>query len=710
MVMLPATFASVVFGQFETSTRSNRGSFWSDSAGQGLRVEGTCSWNLDAPDLPKCLDRLAFEKIFSDNGNNPEQNSIAGAVIAVVHNDAITVRGYGCADAASGRAVIASADLQEKKNTLFRAGSISKLVTATAVMQVVESTDPARRLDLDEDVNTYLDFTLPAHGSGKITLRNLLTHTAGFEENQVGMVQRAGGRLVELEAFLKAHVPARARPATRDFSDGREASYSSWGMALAGYIVARQAGMTFEKYAEKNIFDRLGMTDSTFHEPGQDGWREFWNQTLAYGHAHKPAGRSVVPAYRDAPQSIPCPPHANGRFVPQEFEHLTAISPAGGLNASAADMARFMGAHLNGGRWAGRQILTKDSVEQMQRFSEEYGRLLVPPQFPHDFAAAGLAFQQEYRNKHRILVHTGGTPSFSAILMLIPEKKTGLFMAVNSNPENAYLLQNTAQAFLHRFVEKNPLLTDPYEPGSAERYAGTYISNPHAYSTNEKFFLYADPESTIKVEYAPETQTLLISNLHVDWSHWLQVGPGRFRWVGLQDDGSLKQLQKLIEFDDSAGVTRILGPDVFAPAYKLALYQTPAFHRSLLGLCWLAFMLALVWPVVSFGAATAPGPVLARRLAAALALGNLVALALLLREFSKPYELLYGYPGAVYVAVTLLLLSLLLTAGVVVSAIRAWACGWWSGVERFSYTLFALMALAFLWSMNHWNLIGYKFS
>src|SRR5205823_13918908 len=126
-----------------------------------------------------------------------ERDDIGGAVIAVVKDGKVLfAKGYGYADVAKKKAV-------SPEDTLFRPGSISKLFTWTAVMQQVE----LGKLDLDRDVNDYLDFKIPQAYSKPITLRNIMTHTPGFEETEEELFVANASDLKPLDAYVKAHLP-----------------------------------------------------------------------------------------------------------------------------------------------------------------------------------------------------------------------------------------------------------------------------------------------------------------------------------------------------------------------------------------------------------------------------------------------------------------------------------------------------------------------
>ena len=171
-----------------------------------------------------------------------EREDIAGAVIAVVKNGQVLfAKGYGYSDMSKRTPVTTDA-------TLFRIGSISKLFVWTSVMQLVEQ----GKLDLNRDVNDYLDFKIPPAYGKPITLRNLLTHTPGFEDVWNDMFVRDAHHMYPLGQYLKNHVPVRI------FPPGSVPAYSNYGATLAGYIVQRVSGEPFEKYAAENIFAASG--------------------------------------------------------------------------------------------------------------------------------------------------------------------------------------------------------------------------------------------------------------------------------------------------------------------------------------------------------------------------------------------------------------------------------------------------------------------
>ena len=248
-----------------------------------------------------------------------KRGDIAGSVMVVVKDGAVLFeKGYGYSDIAARRPV-------DPDRTLFRIGSTSKLFTWTAVMQLVEQ----GKIDLDADVNQYLDFKIPAREGKPITMRNIMTHTAGFEETLKNLIETDPSRLLTLEAIVKHWTPERIFPA------GSTPAYSNYGAALAGYIVARISGQSFDDYIDRHIFAPLGMDHSSFRQPLPGPMQPYMSK--GYSQASQP---------------------------PKPYE-LIAVAPAGSAASTGADMARFMIAHLQNGAFGANRILNPETAQQM---------------------------------------------------------------------------------------------------------------------------------------------------------------------------------------------------------------------------------------------------------------------------------------------------------------------------------------------------------
>ncbi|HEX4780989.1 MAG TPA: serine hydrolase domain-containing protein, partial [Usitatibacter sp.] len=296
-----------------------------------------------------------------------------GVTLSVVKDGAVLFeKGYGYAD-------IAKLTPVDPRSTLFRPGSISKLFTWTAVMQQVE----AGKIDLDADVNKYLDFQIPAFDGKPITMRNIMTHRTGFEEVVKNLIAFKGPGPSDGET-VKAYIPPRIYP------PGTVAGYSNYATSLAGYIVQRVSGEPFEQYLERHIFVPLAMKNSTFRQPLPEAMRA-----------------NMATGYKDVD-------------TPGDGFEIISMPAAGALSSTADDMAKFMIAHLDDG--AG--LLKPETAKQMHEF--------VIRAFP-DLNGSSLGFYEESLNGHRAIGHGGDTVYFHSELLLFPAEKVGFYMSVNAS-------------------------------------------------------------------------------------------------------------------------------------------------------------------------------------------------------------------------------------------------------------------------------------
>src|SRR5580704_4566396 len=306
-----------------------------------------------------------------------QRDDVAGAVVVVVKDGQVVLqKGYGYADVAMRRPV--------DPETLFRPGSVSKLFTWTAVMQQVE----LGRINLDQDINAYLDFKIPPFQGRPITMRNLMTHTAGFEDALKDLRLTDPNAVPPLGAFLKRQIPARV------FAPGQVPAYSNYGTSLGGYIVQRVSGQSFDDYVDQHIFAPLGMRHATFRQP--------------------------LPAQLRPGMSNG---YKLGSEPPKPYE-LSGLVPAASAAVSGADMAKFMIAHLQDGEYEGRRILRSATA----RLMHDTPLTIINPSLNRML----LGFYELNRNGHRIIGHEGDTPLFHSALELFPDDHVGLFVSLNS--------------------------------------------------------------------------------------------------------------------------------------------------------------------------------------------------------------------------------------------------------------------------------------
>jgi CubicO group peptidase (beta-lactamase class C family) len=407
------------------------------------------------------------------------RGGIAGAVVVVVKDGHVLFeKGYGTADVKADKPV-------DPKTTLFRPGSISKLFTWTAVMQLQEQ----GKLDLDRDVNAYLDFEIPPAFGKPITLRNLMTHTPGFEESIKNLFVYDPRAKLSLGAAVKYWTPERI------FPPGQVSAYSNYGAALAGYIVQRVSGEKYEDYVAHHIFAPLGMSHATFAQPLPP-------------NLVKDMSRGYVDSSGD----------------PKPFEIISA-SPAGALSVSGDDMARFMIAHLNDGAFGDVRILKPETARLM------HSNIRRPePSLP----AMGLGFYHEDRNGHVIVGHGGDTVFFHSDLHLILDRNVGLYISQNSRGKDGGDIRRALFAgFMNRYFPAPARAAEPTLASAKADdalVAGAYQASRRSESSFARIgglFDYvtiaANDDSTITVP--------AFHDLSGEPEKWREVAPYRWREV-----------------------------------------------------------------------------------------------------------------------------------------------------------------------------------
>ncbi|GMM92585.1 serine hydrolase domain-containing protein [Qipengyuania sp. MTN3-11] len=435
--------------------------------------------------------RLAGLEDFVD-GVMAEQiasREIAGAVVTVVHDgEVLFSRGYGYADVDAREPVDGMA-------TLFRPGSVSKLFTWVALMQQVEQ----GRVDLDADVNRYLDFEIPEFGSQPIRVRDLLQHTPGMSDIG-GISVRTEAEITPYRDWIKANIPARLWEA------GSEISYSNYGTALAGYIVERLSGEPFETYVEKHVFQPLGMTSTTFREPLTGTMKE----NMATGYTLE-----------------------DGRFVAMPYEFFSPVMPAGSAAASGPDMARFMLMLLDHGSLAGAKVLEPASIDLL--FSNSTANAPDLEGMAHGFLV--------YRNEGpRLIGHAGNTRDFHSNLVLAPEHDLGFFVSTTGGVASGAGRTDLSDILIGRLFPQEPAERWSGEDAGAAL-AGSYRANRRDYNREP------NPDNDLKVT-APAPNRLVLKTGE-NATAWKQIGPRMYEQVtAAREGGPYTRLQFYGPADD----------------------------------------------------------------------------------------------------------------------------------------------------------------
>jgi CubicO group peptidase (beta-lactamase class C family) len=474
-----------------------------------------------------------------------DRGDIAGGVVVVVKDGQVLAeKGYGYADVAKKTPV-------DPEQTLFRPGSISKLFTATAVMQLVEQ----GKLNLDTDVNQYLDFKIPARDGLPITLRNIMTHTAGFEETLKGLM--GADVPLPLGDYLKTWIPERV------FPPGKIPAYSNYASALAGYIVQRVSGEAFADYAQKHILTPLGMAHSSFQQPLPPALQPQMSQGYMTGSG------------------------------PASYYEMVGVAPAGALAATGADMGKFMIAHLQNGTYNAAQILKPETAIAMHA---------AQPKIYPALNGMALNFYEHSRNGHRVIAHNGGTQYFHSDLHLFIDDGVGIFISLNS-PGREGAASELHDALFHGFADRYfpgsaPAAAAAVDAATAKQHArlmaGNWESSRRPYSN---FMAFASLLSPLKI-VAKDDGAI---NLRVGSGKvkaWREIAP----FVWREADGQ-NRIQAIV----ANGQPVMIGLDVAPPAALLRIpaYRSPAWLLPALIAALAALLLTgISWPVAAFARRT----------------------------------------------------------------------------------------------------------
>jgi CubicO group peptidase (beta-lactamase class C family) len=608
--------------------------------------------DLTPQDASAFLDGIMPQQLATDD--------IAGAVISIVKDGKVLfAKGYGYSDMEKRTPV-------SPDNTLFRPGSISKLFTWTAVMQLVEQ----GKLDLDRDVNDYLDFKIPATYPKPITLRNIMTHTPGFEETIQELFVKDAKDLTPLGDYVKKHLPTRIYP------PGTTPAYSNYATTMAGYIVQRVSGQDYYDYVEEHILKPLSMEHSTFRQPLPDPLKGLVSK--GYDVASEPA---------------------------KGFEFVEA-APAGSSSVSAMDMTHFMMAHLQDGKYEGIQILKPETAQLMH--SRQFANL-------PEMNAMCLGFYEETRNGHRIIGHAGDTEAFHSDLHLMADSQLGFFISYNSAGKGeGRAREEVWHAFLDRYFPYEVPKTDPVatSANAIQSVSGHYIVSRRADTTIMKVLNVA---GEAKVS-GNDDGTLSVNDLKDPNGvpkKFREIAPLLFREVNGQDKVGFKR-------DESGNFVEVIDFP-FMVFQKASVNQNSAFQIPLIVTALaLAVLTIILWPVMPiirrhYGQRLEITPQKRRlrllvRLTCVmfaiffLAYGLFFSMALkdigLLSPRGNPWLRLIQIVGW---------LGVLGTVAAIYSAVQSWRIPqrWWA--VRLGDTLIALACLGavwfvFTWNMLHWSL------
>jgi CubicO group peptidase (beta-lactamase class C family) len=594
-----------------------------------------------------------FDRFF---GREMPRWHIPGAAFVLVKDGKVIFsKGYGYADLKKQTPVIPN-------QTVFRAASVSKVFTATAVMQLVES----GKLDLNTDVNRYLaHFQLKDPYPQPVTLTELLTHSADLDASVIGISAHRPSQVVPLRTFLARHMPSVVMP------PGTIYSYSSFGVALEGYLVQKVSGEPFDAYIEKHILRPLDMRNSSFRlTPG-----------LA---AHLATGYE----------------YHRGGYTPQPIDYFN-IFPAVGLYSTATDMAHFLTAQMDDGKYAGSRVLSDASVRKMHS-----------RQFGEDPRLAGrtFGFYERFVNGRRAIGHGGNIRGFASLLMMVPKEHVGIFLVFNR--DESRFEDDLIHSFFDRFFPVRntdpPLRPLRLSATDLKKFTGSYRSNPYSRRTFEKlitlywqFRITANPDGSLEFHYPHGFRSS---------ERWIAMAPHYFLSSGGQGHAVF----------DPAGGGNVTHLFTDRDSYeRVPWYGTAAFQVALVKVLMVILLSGSVWwpfqalvrrlrkrPLVRAGALG-----WARWAAAVLGMLNIFFIVEMLHLLTRMdgWDFVYGVPPAIKALLWIPMVTTLLASVVLLFAVWVWRRRLWSVWSRLHYSAVATAALAFIWFFVYWNLLGFHY-
>lgn len=581
-----------------------------------------------------------------------DDKNIAGATVSFVKKGEILFsKGYGYAD-------LENKTLVDPSKTLFRIGSVSKLFLWTAVMQLYEK----GQLDLEEDINTYLtNIEIPENYEQPLTLKHIMTHSAGFEDYILGLFARDSSALKPLEVILKEQMPARVRP------PGKFSSYSNHATAIAAYIVEQVSGKTFHEYVEQHILGPLHMKRTTFRQPVP----EQIEATLSKGYQY-----------------------AGGELKERYFEYVP-LYPAGSASSTATDMARFMMAHLQLGSYQGVSILDSATAEMMQSVAFRHHKSVNPMRY---------GFMDMSQNGIEIIGHGGDTFWFHTLFAFMPDKQIGLFLSFNSDKGGEVRSDVLEEWMDYYFPEKleDPEFSMPKE--ELMRFEGTYRANRYPH---KRFTKIASLMGHTNVS-ATEDGRLKVKNSEV--SYYIPLDTLVFR----NEKNSNTLVFKANEVGTITHAFLDLAPIVAFEKIKPA--ESTGFHQTLFALELIVFLMTFIyWPLVYFIRKEYKQP-LYRHLSFKVKLSGWVAtffflifLLLLTALTSDGNEIVFGVTPMMKIVFVFPLLGIAAALFVAYYTYKVWKTSEynWSGKIHYSVLLLAIAAL--IWQLNYWNLLGFQY-
>jgi len=579
--------------------------------------------------------------------------NIAGATILLMNGDSIVhMKGYGLADMENNIPFSDSA-------TLFGLASVSKTFVGVAVMKLFED----GKLNLDEDINNYLkSLKVDYKYDIPITIRHLLTHTAGLDERNLGNRVRTEQEIISLAEYLKKRLPPQIRP------PGEVLTYSNHGYALLGLIVEDLSGLPFHEFVKRNILQPLDMNFSSFKS--QAVLRK--NYSVSY--------------LQKADTLIPYKPS----FILQY--------PAGSMSSTTKEMSHYISMLLNYGKYGENRIL--DSLTVSKMFS---------PAFKHYKEAQNgwlWGFYENQWNGLRVVQHAGDLDGFANTLLLIPEENIGLFISINSssltNSKSREFIRDFANQLFHKILPVYAQVeTDPGPPDAGfvkkelKSFQGVYRQTRYARTTLDKVAVFIGLSPEIRILLKNDTLEIQDRNEQLlPVSDLVFYGTTEKKYVAFGENykGDIAYF-----YSDNVSY------------HKLKWFETVKFQLYLIGSIVLMFLIFISGSLVRRLFLAKRKMYLIEKINLAitlLALFFLLFFGLTLLK-TDPYEFTFGISAMLkallflpFIIIALVLFSCYL----LIRAVRIKKLNFW----KFNFPV-SISALLFIAWLYYWNLIGFNF-
>jgi len=581
-------------------------------------------------------------------------NRLSGVTVSVVQNDSlIFARGYGMADIEQRRPVLAD-------STLFRIGSVSKTYTWTAIMMLAEE----GLLDLDTDVNQYLNEVNIKEAFGEpVTLRHLMSHRAGFEDT-IRLFAVADSDPRSRSELLSEHQPKRVYP------PGHRTSYSNWGSALAAQIVEDVSGTPYKTFLQDRILDPLELNHTILDLP--DEMSPEIRENLAGGYKN-----------------------SQGALNHQSFMQIGPYWPAGGIAATAIDMARWMKFHLNGGELDGVRLLSVESHQNM--WTRAYNDR------PHG-ADVSHGFQDTPYRGLRLLGHAGGTAAFLTNMILVPELNLGVFISQNSAESYKPVMQFPNLVIDNiRGDSYQPFLLNESDTDELNELTGTYLNNRRVFST----FAAVMGLTSVATLTPVSDQALMLSTM-LEETYYVQV-PGQpdvFEDAGGQrlsvirdDRGNVKALADGMGVHTMEKVGFFKNPNTFFISFGLSVLLS---ITTLLG-GWRRFGRG---NNAGFSSRTAGFISILTSLSVFIFVAAVISLATSFAGFDIS-QLADNYPSVpMFFTHYAGWLTAIMALAMLVGLWPAWTDSGWAMLRRLHFTAYALVLIFFASQLWQWRIIG----